>query len=192
MLCGSLDGKGVWGRMDICISLAEALCMRASQSLQSCPALCDPMDCSHQVSLSIGTLQARILKWVAMSSFPTQALNQCLLCLLHWQAGSLSLMPPESICCLPEITSTLFISYPPMQDKKLKKKRKTVEKRSFQEKGRILRKPLKLSVMWLEGGRHGYVMEGLIGHGELELNSECIGRHRNVLSEGLASSNLII
>ena len=34
-----------------------------------------------------------------------------------------------------------------MQDKKLKKKRKTVEKRSFQEKGRILRKPLKLSVM---------------------------------------------
>ena len=26
--------------------------------------------------------------------FPTQGLNPCLLCLLHWQAGSLPLMPP--------------------------------------------------------------------------------------------------
>ena len=26
MLCGSLDGRGVWGRMDTCICLAESLC----------------------------------------------------------------------------------------------------------------------------------------------------------------------
>ena len=26
MLCGSLDGKGVWGRMDICVCMAESLC----------------------------------------------------------------------------------------------------------------------------------------------------------------------
>ena len=26
MLCGSLNGKGVWGRMDICIFMAESLC----------------------------------------------------------------------------------------------------------------------------------------------------------------------
>jgi len=26
MLGGSLDGKGVWGRMDTCIFMAEALC----------------------------------------------------------------------------------------------------------------------------------------------------------------------
>ena len=26
MLCGSLDGRGVWGRMDSCIGLAESLC----------------------------------------------------------------------------------------------------------------------------------------------------------------------
>ena len=26
--------------------------------------------------------------------FPTQQMNPCLLCLLHWQAGSLSLAPP--------------------------------------------------------------------------------------------------
>ena len=24
-LCGSLDGRGVWGRMDTCISMAESL-----------------------------------------------------------------------------------------------------------------------------------------------------------------------
>ena len=33
-----------------------------------CLTLCDPMDCSHQASLSMGILQARILKWVAISS----------------------------------------------------------------------------------------------------------------------------
>ena len=26
MLCGSLDGRGVWGRMDTCICMAESLC----------------------------------------------------------------------------------------------------------------------------------------------------------------------
>ena len=35
-------------------------------------------------------------------------------------------------------------------------------------------------------------MEGLVGYGELELNSECIERHTKVLSEGLASPYLII
>ena len=25
MLCGSLDGRGVWGRMDTCICMAESL-----------------------------------------------------------------------------------------------------------------------------------------------------------------------
>ena len=26
MLCGSFDGRGVWGRMDRCICMAESLC----------------------------------------------------------------------------------------------------------------------------------------------------------------------
>ena len=26
MLCGSLDGRGVWWRMDTCICMAESLC----------------------------------------------------------------------------------------------------------------------------------------------------------------------
>ena len=34
---------------------------------QSCPTLCDPMDCSPLVSSVHGNLQARILEWVAIS-----------------------------------------------------------------------------------------------------------------------------
>ena len=33
---------------------------------QSCPTLCNPMDCSPPGSLSMGILQARILEWVAI------------------------------------------------------------------------------------------------------------------------------
>ena len=37
--------------------------------LQSCPTLCDPMDCSLPGSSVHGILQARIPEWVAMPSF---------------------------------------------------------------------------------------------------------------------------
>ena len=56
---------------------------------QSCPTLCDSMDCSLLSSFVHGISQARILEWVAIfhlqGIFPTQALNPCLLWLLHWQ-----------------------------------------------------------------------------------------------------------
>ena len=42
-------------------------CVRAI-SLQSCPTLCNPMDCSPPGFSVHGILQARILEWVAMSS----------------------------------------------------------------------------------------------------------------------------
>ena len=181
-------GRGVGGEwIHVYVWLSPFACVHA-QSLQWCPALCDPMDRSCQVLLSMGILQARILEWVAMPSFPTQGSSWCLTS--PALAGGFFTTRATQVHLL-FTWNYLNISYTPEQDKKLKKK-KTVEKRSFQEKGRILRKPLKLSVMWLEGGRHGYVIEGLVGHGELELNSECIGRHTKVLSEGLASSNLII
>ena len=35
--------------------------------VKSCPALCDPMDCSLTGSSVLGILQARILEWVAIS-----------------------------------------------------------------------------------------------------------------------------
>ena len=44
---------------------------------QSCPTLCNPMDC-----IVLGILQARILEWVAFplsrGSFPIQGANPCL------------------------------------------------------------------------------------------------------------------
>ena len=39
----------------------------AAKSLQSCPTLCDPKDGSPPGSPVPGILQARILKWVAIS-----------------------------------------------------------------------------------------------------------------------------
>ena len=42
-------------------------CVHA-QSLQSCPTLCDPKNCSLPGSSVYGILQARILEWVAMLS----------------------------------------------------------------------------------------------------------------------------
>ena len=69
-----------------------------ADSLQSCPTLWDPMDCSLSGSSVHGILQARILELVAMPSsraiFPTQALNLYLLCLLLWREGSSLLAPP--------------------------------------------------------------------------------------------------
>ena len=38
-----------------------------SEVPQSCPTLCDPMDCSPPSSSVHGILQARILEWVAIS-----------------------------------------------------------------------------------------------------------------------------
>ena len=39
-----------------------------AKSLQSCPTLCDPMDCSPAGSSVHGILQVRILEWVAIFS----------------------------------------------------------------------------------------------------------------------------
>ena len=39
----------------------------AAKSLQSCPTLCDPIDCSPSGSPVPGILQARTLEWVALS-----------------------------------------------------------------------------------------------------------------------------
>ena len=55
----------------VALVLRHSACMHA-KSLQSCPTLCDPVDCSPP-GLSIrGILQARILEWVA-TSFSSRA-----------------------------------------------------------------------------------------------------------------------
>ena len=55
----------VWAR----VSLEQRLKQKARVKVlvtQSCPTLCDPMDCSLQGSSVHGILQARILEWVVM------------------------------------------------------------------------------------------------------------------------------
>ena len=44
------------------------VCVRACSVAQSCPTLCDPMDCSLPGSSVHGIFPARILEWVAISS----------------------------------------------------------------------------------------------------------------------------
>ena len=65
--------------------------------LQFCLNLCDLMDYSLPGSSVYRILQAKILESVAMSSsrdLPDQGSNPSLLCLLHWEVGSLPLAPP--------------------------------------------------------------------------------------------------
>ena len=67
-------------------------------SVQFCPTLCNPMDCSLPGTSVHGILQARILGWVAMHLLQVivqiQGSNLRLFFLLHWQEGSLPLAPP--------------------------------------------------------------------------------------------------
>ena len=51
---------------EMCLSYKFLMC--CAQSLQSCKALCDPMDCSPPGSSVLRILQARILEWVAVPS----------------------------------------------------------------------------------------------------------------------------
>ena len=52
----------------------EPIIQRESESevTQSCPTLCNPLDCSPPGSSVHGILQARILEWVAISFSNTE------------------------------------------------------------------------------------------------------------------------
>ena len=79
------------------------------KSLQSCPTLCDPMDCSPPGSSVHGILRARTLEWVAISfsrGSSHRGSNLRLLCLLHWQAGSLPLVPPRTTIIITKVETT--------------------------------------------------------------------------------------
>ena len=69
-----------------------------AKSLQSCPTLCDPMDCSPSGSSVHGDSPGKNTgvdcRALLPGIFPTQGSNLSLSCLLHWQAGSLPLVPP--------------------------------------------------------------------------------------------------
>ena len=48
----------------------------AAKSLQSCPTLFDPMDCSPPGSSAHGIVQTRVLEWVAIA-FSRMSSNKC-------------------------------------------------------------------------------------------------------------------
>ena len=52
----------------VCRPWAGQSAQRHGKSLQSCPILCDPMDCSPPGSSAHGILQAKILEWVVTPS----------------------------------------------------------------------------------------------------------------------------
>ena len=64
----------------------------------SCLTLCNPMDYSPPASSVHGDSPGKHTgvgcHALLRGTFPTQGSNLCLLCRLHWQAGSLPLLPP--------------------------------------------------------------------------------------------------
>ena len=87
--------------LSLCVHLCMCVCVCILVCyVYLCVTLYSPRDHSLPESSVHGILQARILEWVAMSSsrkwiFLTQGSNWPLLCLLHWQVGSLPLAPPR-------------------------------------------------------------------------------------------------
>ena len=83
--------------MKALVNASAGVCVRA-KSHQLCSALCDPMDCSLPGSSVHGNSPGKNTgvgcHALLQGIFPTQGLNLCLLCLLHYQAGSLPLAPP--------------------------------------------------------------------------------------------------
>ena len=71
------------------------------RAFQSCPTLYDPMDCSLFCPWdSPGRNTGMSCHALLQGIFPTQGLNPLLLCLLHWQVGSLPLALPGKPICL--------------------------------------------------------------------------------------------
>ena len=87
---------GIWNRSHhpwlLPSSAPERECVHANL-FQSCPTLCDPMDCSPPAVSVYGILQARVLEWVAVPS----------------SRGSSPSSDRTCISCGPWITGRFFI-----------------------------------------------------------------------------------
>ena len=76
-------------------------CMR-DKSLQLCPTLCDPVDCSLPGSSVHGILQAIILEWVAMPSSRGIFLTQGLNCYLSFNLHNWKRLKSLAFICITE------------------------------------------------------------------------------------------
>ena len=77
---------------DLCTLLWTCVC--ECVCAQSCPTLCNPVDCSLPGSSVHGIFSASTKMCcheLLQGIFPNQGSNPCLLCLLHWMVGSLPL-----------------------------------------------------------------------------------------------------
>ena len=88
--------------------LPPCVCML---SLQSCLTLCDPMEPARLLHPwdSLGMNTGVGCHALFQGIFPTQGSNLHLFCLLHWQAGSLPLMPPGKPTSSLEYSKSLFL-----------------------------------------------------------------------------------
>ena len=71
LMLGKIEGRRrrAWQKMRWLDGITYSMDMKKeSEVAQSCPTLCDHMDCSPPGSSIHGILQARILEWVAISS----------------------------------------------------------------------------------------------------------------------------
>ena len=62
-------------------SLADKNSVLIVKLLESCSTLCNPMECSPLDSFVHGILQARLLEWVAISSFGNPTLVSSVSCI---------------------------------------------------------------------------------------------------------------
>ena len=106
----------------VCVCVCVCVCTHACMYVlvaQSCPTLCDPMNCSLPGSSVHGIFQARILEWAAIPSlqgiFPTQGSNpglphgrQILYCLSHQRSPRIINMECSFISALGR-TKTMHI-----------------------------------------------------------------------------------
>ena len=164
MLCGSLDGKGVWRRMDTCRCMAESLhcsletmtillisyaAAAAAKLLQSCLTLCDPIDGSPPGPAVPGILQARTLEWVAISfsnawkyKVKVKSLSRVWLFVTPWTAAY---QAPLSMGFSRQ-------EYTPIQNLKLKKKKKKKknQRKSFSKRNPLVFNPLpRVFINWV-------------------------------------------
>ena len=86
-----------WWIFSISYITSNTLCVCA-KSHQSCPTLLDTMDYIPPGSSVHGDPPGKNTRVgfcaLLQGIFPTQGLNPCLSCFLHWQVGSLPLAPP--------------------------------------------------------------------------------------------------
>ena len=110
--------------------------------LQSCPTLCDPMDCSPPGSSVQGILQARTLEWVAMpfsrgSSRPRD--RTCVSCSSCIAGRFFIAEPLENICVCIYIYTHIYTKLLKLSDKK---------NNPFKNEPKINRKFTKEDVRW--------------------------------------------